>query len=104
MADALDDLAERWPGLDMAKLRILREVDRKPGGFMCDIADALHLPHQHVQFHVTTMATGKKGRPSAGLGLVRLEDHLLDRRYREVYLTRAGRHVIRHIRPLLDQQ
>ncbi|MEH6649963.1 MAG: hypothetical protein V7707_08075 [Motiliproteus sp.] len=98
---ALDQLAKRWPGLDMAKLRILREIESRPGCGICDIAEALRVDHQHVQFHVATMAGGKKDRERAALGLVTISKNQFDRRRKELSLTKQGRQVLKLARPLI---
>ena len=96
----LNRLAERYPVLDLQSLRILAMVADWEGASMADIAEALGTTHQHVQFHVSMMARGKKGREQHGMNLLLVEPDLFDKRRKNLRLTNAGQRVVKAIKPL----
>lgn len=97
---ALNRLARRYPKLDLQCLCILAMVSESAGLSMSDIAETMGMDHRYVQFHVSMMSTGKKGREKNGLDLVLIEDDLFDKRRKRLRLTEAGERVIKSISPL----
>ena len=100
MANTLDRLANRYPTLDFQSLRILNMIAERPGIAMVDIAEELGTTHKHVQFHVSMMAQGKKGREKHAYRLLLVEDYIFDKRRKNLRLTEAGERVIKAIKPL----
>ena len=100
--NTLSRLALRYPTLDLQCLRILAMVSDWEGASMAEIANELGTSHQHVQFHVSMMARGKRGREKHGLNLLLVEDDLFDKRRKNLKLTQAGERVIKAIKPLIN--
>ena len=98
----LNQLANRYPTLDLQSLRILAMVADWEGASMAEIAEELGTSHQHVQFHVSMMARGKKGREKNSMNLLLVEQDLFDRRRKNLRLTNAGERVIKAIKPLTN--
>lgn len=98
---AICRLARRYPTLDMQCLQILVMVSEFSGLSVSDIAEELGTPHHHIQFHVSMLAGGKKGREQHGLNLLLIENDLLDKRRKVLGLTQSGERVIKAIKPLL---
>ena len=98
----LKRLANRYPTLDLQSLRILAMVANWEGASMAEIAEELGTSHQHVQFHVSMMAKGKKGREKNSMNLLLVERDLFDKRRKNLRLSEAGERVIKAIKPLIN--
>lgn len=91
------------PRLNAVQMQILLAVDLHEGRSMSEIAEDCGLPKKTVQFHLKTMTIeGKKGRRNAAMGLVFLMDDLMDKRKKEVYLTKPGHQVANLLQKMGD--
>ena len=97
----LNKLATRYPTLDLQSLRILAMIADWEGASMAEIAEELGETHQHIQFHVSMLAKGKRGREKHGMNLLLVEPDLFDQRRKNLRLTEAGQRVIKAIKPLV---
>ncbi|MET4706703.1 hypothetical protein [Endozoicomonas lisbonensis] len=97
----LNRLARRYPTLDLQSLQILALVADWQGVTMADLAEELDTTHHYIQFHVSMLARGKKGREKKGMNLLLVEDDMFDKRRKNLKLTEAGERVIKAIKPLL---
>ena len=93
-------LADRYPYLDLIKLKILAMVADYEGAAICDVAEELAMSHTEVQHQVAMLAMGRKGREKKGMDLLIIGSDAFDKRRTSLRLTEKGRRVIKTIEPL----
>ena len=56
----IDELAGRFPDLDLAMVRILLQVYETPGYSIADLAEMLRLDHRYTQQKIALLGKGRK--------------------------------------------
>ncbi|WP_257276241.1 hypothetical protein [Endozoicomonas sp. SESOKO4] len=93
-------LADRYPNLDLIKLKVLAMVADYEGAAICDLAEELAMPHAEVQHLVAMLAAGRKGREKQGMGLLIVGPDPADKRRTSLRLTKKGQRIFKTIEPL----
>ncbi|AMO56580.1 hypothetical protein GZ77_03780 [Endozoicomonas montiporae] len=96
-------LADRYPALDLIKLKILAMVADYEGAAICDIAAELAMPHTEVQHQVAMLAKGRRGREKHGMDLLMVGADPYDKRRTSLRLTKKGWTVFQTIKVLTGE-
>ena len=96
-------LADRYPTLDLVKMKILAMVADYEGAAIRDIAEELGLMPAEVQHQVAMLATGRKGREKHGMELVVVGSDPYDKRRTSLRLTKKGWKVFNTIKTLTEE-
>lgn len=87
----IDDVAMRFPAMDLESVRILLQIYETPGFSIRELSDVLRISPKHAKLKVSLLAAGRNTLPgSSRLGLIDTKRKASDRRKCDLMLTDAG--------------